>query len=305
MIVEGETGRRDLVIASDLDRTLIYSLAACRLGGLPVPEVGCVEYLDGKPLSYLTRVAAERLAELNQLAVFVPTTTRTVAQLGRVQVPGPAVRYAVAANGGHIVVDGVPDPEWSEAVTQNLAGLAAPMAEVWPELARVCDPAWTLKLRTADDLFCYAVIDRPQLPSGFVEEVTGWCAERGWTTSLQGRKLYFVPAPLTKSAAVLEVCRRVGAAGFAAAGDSLLDAELLAAAVTAIRPAHGELHDLDWSVDHLTVTTVAGVRAGEEIATWLLQVAQRNGIRAAARAVPVSTGPGGQDPVSYELPVTG
>jgi hypothetical protein len=294
MIVEG-TGAGTLVIASDLDRTLIYSLAACRIGGLPMPEVSCVEFLDGEPLSFLTRTAEADLMALSELTVFVPTTTRTIAQLARVLLPGRPAQYAVAANGGHIVVDGVPDLEWSEAVTRTLAGGAAPIDEVWQWLARACDPAWTLKLRRADDLFCYAVIERPAMPAVFLDEVSAWCLERGWHTSLQGRKLYFVPAMLTKSAAVQEICRRVGATGFAAAGDSLLDAELLAAAVTGIRPAHGELADLGWSAGHVGVTTVAGVTAGEEIAAWLLQVAHLKGIRA----------PASEDPLTCQLPVTG
>jgi hypothetical protein len=295
MIVKG-TSDGDLVIASDLDRTLIYSLAACRLGGLPVPDVECVEYLDGAPLSFLTRSAAVDLAALGELAVFVPTTTRTVAQLARVLLPGRPAPYAVAANGGHIVVDGVPDPDWSGTVARTLAAGSAPIDEVWSWLERVCDPAWTLKLRQADGLFCYAVIERSALPAVFLDEATAWCADRGWHTSLQGRKLYFVPSALTKSAAVQEVCRRVGATGFAAAGDSLLDAELLAAAVIGIRPAHGELADIGWNAAPVTVTSVAGVAAGAEIAAWLLQVALRNGIR------PV---PGSGDPLGYQLPVTG
>lgn len=300
MIVEGETSAHNLVIASDLDRTLIYSLAACQLGGLPVPDLTCVELLDGEPLSFLSMAAGRDLAALSEVAVFVPTTTRTRAQLARVMLPGRPARYAVAANGGHIVVDGVSDQDWSESVTRTLASSAAGIDEVWQWLERVCDPAWTLKLRRADELFCYAVIDRAAMPSVFLDEVSAWCLDRGWHTSLQGRKLYFVPALLTKSAAVQEVCRRVGATGFAAAGDSLLDAELLAAAVTGIRPAHGELADVGWSAAQVTVTTVAGVTAGEEIAAWLLQVAHQKGIR-----IPVDEGPASADPVRYQLPVTG
>jgi len=298
--MEPELGARTLVIASDLDRTLIYSMAACRLGDLPLPVVDCVEFLDGEPLSFLTRAAGRDLAWLSEEVVFVPTTTRTVAQLARVALPGRPARYAVAANGGHIVVDGVPDASWSKAVTETLARTAAPIDEVWQWLERACEPAWTVKLRRADDLFCYAVIERAAMPSVFLDEVSAWCLDRGWRTSLQGRKLYFVPAFLTKSAAVQEVCRRVGATGFAAAGDSLLDAELLAAAVTGIRPAHGELADLGWSAEHVSVTTVAGVTAGAEIAAWLRQVARGKGIR-----LPVAEGPIGKDSVIDQLPVTG
>ena len=283
------------VIASDLDRTLIYSPAASALGGGALPSLVCVELLDGEPLSFMTAATVSLLASLAEVAVFVPTTTRTLAQLARVQlsgvdhpgkhggqvagaqVPPRPTSYAVAANGGHLVVDGVPDRDWSAEVTRTLAETATSIDEVWARLAAVCRPSWALKLRRADELFCYAVIDRAAMPADFLVEITAWCTERGWVTSLQGRKLYFVPARLTKSAAVGEVVRRVGASGFVAAGDSLLDAELLAAAVAGIRPAHGELFDLGWSAPHIRLTRDAGVRAGEQIAAWLLSVAGQPG----------------------------
>ena len=87
--------------------------------------------------------------------------------------------------------------------------------------------------------------------------------------SLQGRKVYAVPRPLTKSAAAAEVLTRTGGGPLLAAGDSLLDADLLAAADAAIRPAHGELADAGFSPDGLAVTRASGVLAGAELLGWL------------------------------------
>jgi hypothetical protein len=55
-----------------------------------------------------------------------------------------------------------------------------------------------------------------------------------------------------------------------AAGDSLLDADMLRAADEAFRPAHGELHDTGWMAPHVTVTDADGVLAGEELVARLL-----------------------------------
>ncbi|MDN5861397.1 MAG: HAD family hydrolase, partial [Pseudonocardia sp.] len=101
--------------------------------------------------------------------------------------------------------------------------------------------------------------------------LAAWCAPRGWQVSLQGRKVYAVPVPLTKSAAAREVLRRTGGATLLAAGDSLLDADLLDAADAAVRPAHGELADTGWTRPHVAVTAARGGWAGEEILAWLLQ----------------------------------
>ncbi|MFI6729984.1 HAD family hydrolase [Streptomyces atratus] len=255
------------LVASDLDRTLIYSTAALQLPmpDAEAPRLLCVEVYDHKPLSYMTETAATLLDELARTTVFVPTTTRTREQYGRIHLPGPAPRFAICANGGHLLVDGESDPDWQTQVSRRLADECASLAEVRAHLLAAADPAWLLKERVAEDLFAYLVVERALLPEGWVKELGEWAETRGWTVSLQGRKIYAVPGPLTKSAAMNEVARRTGATLTLAAGDSLLDADLLLAADRAWRPAHGELADTGWSAPHVDVTTEHGVAAGEEI----------------------------------------
>ncbi|MFG2627799.1 HAD family hydrolase [Streptomyces sp. NPDC048473] len=261
------------LVASDLDRTLIYSAAALQLPmpDAEAPRLLCVEVYDHKPLSYLTETAATLLGELARTTVFVPTTTRTREQYGRVHLPGPAPRFAICANGGHLLVDGESDPDWQTQVSRRLADECASLAEVRAHLLAAADPAWLLKERVAEDLFAYLVVERPLLPEGWVKELGEWAQTRGWTVSLQGRKIYAVPGPLTKSAAMNEVARRTGATLTLAAGDSLLDADLLLAADHAWRPAHGELADTGWSAPHVDVTDAYGVAAGEEILRHFLR----------------------------------
>jgi hypothetical protein len=257
------------VVCLDLDRTTIYSAAALDLRGPDheAPRLLCVEVYKGAPLSFLTEAAAGTLRELQDVATVVPTTTRTPAQLARVHLPGPPARYAIASNGGHLLVNGVADPEWDAAVRERLTG-CAPLAEVHAHLRARGGP-FVLTLREASGLFAYAVVDRAALPDGWVDELAAWCAPRGWTVSLQGRKVYAVPAGLTKSAAAAEVVARCGGGPLLAAGDSLLDADLLEAAAAAIRPAHGELADSGFTRTHLAVTAATGVAAGEELLGWL------------------------------------
>ena len=263
------------LVASDLDRTLIYSSAALglRMPDAEAPRLLCVEVYQHKPLSYLTETAAALLGELARTTVFVPTTTRTREQYGRIRLPGPVPRFAICANGGHLLVDGESDRDWQARVSRRIAAESAPLAEVRTRLLAAADPAWLLKERVAEDLFAYLVVERSSLPDGWVEELGEWAADHGWTVSLQGRKIYAVPAPLTKSAAMREVARRTGATLTLAAGDSLLDADLLLAADRAWRPAHGELAETGWDAPHVRVTAEGGVAAGEEILRNLLQAA--------------------------------
>ncbi|WP_354640117.1 HAD family hydrolase [Kitasatospora camelliae] len=265
------------LVASDLDRTLIYSNRALALD-MPdrlAPRLLAVEVHDGRALSFMTEQSAAMLVELAGAATLVPATTRTRAQYERVNLPGPTPgwipSYAICANGGHILVDGVPDRDWQTEIRDRLAASCAPLREVVEHLAISADPEWTHKRKTAEDLFAYLVVERAELPEGWIEELTGWCEERGWTVSLQGRKVYAVPAPLTKSAALAEVERRTGAATVLTAGDSLLDAELLLAADHGWRPGHGELAETGWTAPAVTALNHIGVAAGEEIVRQMLE----------------------------------
>ncbi len=270
-----------VLVASDLDRTLIYSAAALGLT-MPdpvAPRLLCVEVHESKPLSYMTETAAGLLAELtaDPSVVFVPTTTRTRKQYQRIRFPGRPAPYAICANGGQLLVDGVPDRDWRRQVAARLAEECAPLEEVHQHLLSTVDPAWLRKARLAEDLFAYLVVERALVPDEWVKALSEWADARGWSVSLQGRKIYAVPRPLTKSAAMHEVARRTGATTTLAAGDSLLDADLLLAADAGWRPGHGELADAAWTAPTVTALATAGVLAGEEIVRAFAREAARLG----------------------------
>ncbi|WP_405581021.1 HAD family hydrolase [Streptomyces sp. NBC_01190] len=261
-----------VLVASDLDRTLIYSTAALALT-MPdeqAPRLLCVEVHEAKPLSFMTEAAGRLLTELADTARFVPATTRTRKQYRRISLPGRPPRYAICANGGHLLVDGHTDHDWNTEIRRRLAEGSAPLEEIRAHLAATADPAWLRKERIAEEHFAYLVVDRERLPAGWVKELAEWAAPLGWTVSLQGRKIYAVPKPLSKSAALAEVVRRTGAQEVLAAGDSLLDADLLTAADTGWTPGHGELADTGWTAPHITALDTVGVAAGEEILRRML-----------------------------------
>lgn len=268
------------LVGCDLDRTLIYSGSALALpsGDLDPPRMVVVEVYRGAPLSFMTRDAEKLLAALARPVPFVPVTTRTLAQFERVHLWGVPPTYAIAANGGHLLLDGVPCPDWARSVAERLDSGCAPLAEVVAHLDAVTVYPWLRNRRTADDLFAYLVVERAELPARFLDDLTGWCAERGWTVSLQGRKVYAVPGPLSKAAAFEEIARRTGAVWTLAAGDSLLDASLLEAASLGVRPAHGELHDVGWHAPHVAVTDRSGVLGGLELLARLLAAVLGRGL---------------------------
>ncbi|GAA3396069.1 HAD family hydrolase [Streptomyces roseoviridis] len=329
-----------VLVASDLDRTLIYSTAALALGmpDAQAPRLLCVEVHESKPLSYMTEEAADQLRALTEETVFVPTTTRTRKQYQRISLPGgegergadggrhgvPPTHvsphtsphtsrdthtptYAICANGGHLLVDGVTDHDWHADVLRRIADACAPLSEIRAYFTATTDLSWVRKHRVAEDLFAYLVVERERLPEEWLARFTEWAGERGWTVSLQGRKVYAVPKPLTKSAAVREVARRTGAALTLAAGDSLLDADLLLAADRAWRPGHGELADADWTAPHVEALAERGVAAGEEILRRFRATAREHGSPRQLSAEPALPPPGLPAAVlpSPALPTTG
>jgi len=263
---------RDTLVATDLDRTLIYSRAAIETAnaGDDVGPLRCVEWLDGHELSFMTEVAAGWLEAIGNTADLVPITTRTPAQFARVKLPGGTTRYAVTSNGGHILVDGEPDMDWRLAVLTRIAGDGSALAEVLVGLQQQAADDWVLNRKVADGLFCYLVVDLARLPPEFLDSWTDWCAARGWVVSMQGRKIYALPRSLTKESALAEVGRRSSAGQLLAAGDGALDAGFLAMADAAIRPPHGELAELNWQAPNLRIAGAYGVLAGQEITRWLL-----------------------------------
>jgi hypothetical protein len=256
-----------VLIATDLDRTLVYSRAALALTRDVLPPLTCVERRGDEQVSFMTAAAARLTAALANRTVLVPVTTRLPEQLARVRLPGPPSRFAVAANGGVLLADGVADRAWQRRVAATATGSAS-LSDVLSYVRQHCAPAWTVQIREAGGLFCYAVLGEVGAPENFIAEATGWADERGWTVSAQGRKLYWMPHGLSKAAAVREVVDRVGAELVLAAGDSLLDRDLLCYADRAIHPAHGELFSSGWSAPQVECTRTAGVLAGQEIVEW-------------------------------------
>ncbi|MCF8588994.1 HAD family hydrolase [Gordonia liuliyuniae] len=261
------------LIATDLDRTMIYSESA--LAAPPGPDSVCVEIYRDAPLSFMTQSGVDALTALAARTPVVPVTTRTRAQFERIMLPGRPFRFAVVSNGGRILCDGEDDVGWRAALQARVRDRSVPLADLHADLLTRIDESWVRATRVADDLFAYLVVDTERQPADFLASWNEWCVPRGWTVSQQGRKIYAMPVGVTKSAAIAEVRRRLvddGAlsadAPVLAAGDGRLDADMLESADHAIRPRHGELHDSGWTIPGLAVTRRAGIAAGEEILAW-------------------------------------
>lgn len=264
-----------MIFASDLDRTLIHPYRT-----LPEPrreEAPVAEIYEGRPITVCSTATLALLDELAARDAFVAVTTRSLRQLRRVEpIWERASRsWAICANGATLLHHGEVDREW-KAHVDELCGGSASVHEARAALHAAfgeCDPdGWLLRVRDCDGRFLYAICELPKLPDGLAAAASGAMAPLGWEAVLHGRKLYLLPAGLTKLRCVEHLAERAGAAGVLAAGDSLLDAELLAAADVAWCPRDAELVVWDAVPDGVRVTVGEHIDAAEEIAREALEL---------------------------------
>ncbi len=261
-----------VMVTTDLDRTLIFSpRATAQLGGALPRSV--VEVLDGRVISEMADVVRDRLAELaarpaGELTL-VPTTTRTVRQVQRIDLPFTP-RFLIASSGGVVLEDGRVDRAWAEEIDRRLRDCAA-AAEVRALLDGLVADGTVLRAYTADDQFCYAIVDPEHFSAEHVEELTSSLVPRSWRVAHQGSKVYVLPDALHKAHAIGHVRQRLadelGAVPtLLAAGDTWLDAEMLDLADSGWVPAFSEIAaagPLPWP--HVTVTDEPGHAAAAQI----------------------------------------
>ncbi len=175
-----------MLITTDLDRTLIFSpRATSQLGGARPADV--VEAGGSQP-GELCHGARDAIRALPEHALMCLATSRSVFRLARLRLPF-AVDYAIAANGGVLLIDGQPDPQWSAHVRGRLAGIAR-AATVRALLAGLAGSPWLERLGEEDDLCVLAIVDPEKLESDQLAAIGDRCAGLGWQASLIGRKLY-------------------------------------------------------------------------------------------------------------------
>ena len=179
-----------------------------------------------------------------------PSNTR------RVRLPGPPPAYAVAANGGVLLVDGAPT-RLARHVRRRAGGRGAPRRGRGSPGARPADVDDQAAQRRET---CSAT----RSSSAPVPADSSPRSRRGAPSAAGGcpcRAASCTPCrALTKAAAVAEIARRRRRPVFAA-GDSLLDADASRSPTRRSAPRRGSWPRPGFTRDHLTVTDTTG-RAG-------------------------------------------
>jgi hydroxymethylpyrimidine pyrophosphatase-like HAD family hydrolase len=221
------------MFASDLDNTLIHSYRAAKPGDV------CVETKDGRELSFMSPAARGILRDVAAKCTFVPVTTRSAEQYRRIDL-GVKPKYALAANGALLLVDGEADMLWAEAARRRLGA----MPDMPPEVER---SAMLYDVRCVDGFFICAKSENPRQAVWRLEALL---KGRAFEVRSIHDKVYVLPSGLDKGTAVQRLMERISPSTpgspnppkyVICAGDSELDLPMLDTADAAIVPDTLEL----------------------------------------------------------------
>ena len=206
-----------ILFACNLDGTLIHSHKRRRDGDI------CVEIYDGHPQSFIAPQALDMLKQIAAQMMFVPVTTRSIAQYRRIfWTEDFSPKTAVVANGAYIL-----DGDRQENLLRDEIATFADELEHQREnfsadknfdICRIVDESF-LFLRCRDDVdFDALTFDTPLL------------------VRHTGKKIYLFPPPLTKGNALRRLTAKFAPTQIIAAGDSEIDLPMLELADIAFAP---------------------------------------------------------------------
>ncbi len=223
------------IFASDLDQTLIYSKRWLVDNEL---EAINIEKIEDREISYILTDTINELNEITKNNYFIPVTTRTYNQYKRINFDYLDIKYAIVANGGIILENGIENKEWSNIVKRELHEIIS-FEEVVDQMEFLYDIEGFVKIGNADNLFAYLIVEEESFDKSHLKALKNKFI--GWTMYDQGRKVYFVPDILQKGKALKFINEKLKADYIITAGDSLLDLSMIEASNKFIVPGHSKM----------------------------------------------------------------
>ncbi len=248
-----------VLLACDLDNTLIYSRRRltefAAKGGASWADFCCVERLNGREQSYMSRRSIKMLAALKEKAMFVPVTTRSIEQYRRIEFP-TAIKPAMAlvANGAILLSGEQSDRQWRERSRGMIAAVCRAELEGLARRFGADDAFAKVAPRFVDDMFLFMRVDDEADFSAAFARVD---SATDLDVFSNGRKIYIFPVGLDKGTALLRFKERLneerprifgnvdygGRIYTFAAGDSPIDVPLLDVADCAFAPHESLMND--------------------------------------------------------------
>jgi hydroxymethylpyrimidine pyrophosphatase-like HAD family hydrolase len=233
-----------------------------------------IEYKEDEAIGFMSQHSIELLKQFHENHLFVPVTTRAIYQYERIVAFQQWIqpKYAITSNGGTILVDGKVDALWGQLIQEKVATTSLPKEDLLREFAEIRNEEWVEKEHYIDELFYMFHVNRRYIPYqeliGFEKRIN----EIGWRMFLHGRKLYVLPIQLNKAFAVSHLQNYMDYDMHIAAGDSLMDYDMLMQAAIGYSPTHGELFENRGNDSKVTWLKEQGAASTEELLNHLLEL---------------------------------
>lgn len=264
-----------MIFASDLDSTLIYSSKHCNL--IDKEKLLPVDFY-GNSCSYITKTMQHKLEHINKSMLFIPVTSRSKDQYTRLKYFYDVIKpkYAVVANGGIILKNGIELKAWSDISSTKIKEVVSINTMI-----KLCsfflESDFIKSYKTCEDLFIYSIVDEDKLSNmlinkeidlDYFEVLRALCSKHNYSLSKQGKKVYIVPSCINKYDPINYIMNLENIDTFIAAGDSLLDYPMILNSDYGLVPCHGELLrnlPVKKLSDTVFITKSSGILAGDEI----------------------------------------
>lgn len=248
-----------MFLISDLDSTLIYSHQ---------DEGVCVEYLDGRPITYMTDRAFNMLDMLLTVRSFhlVPCTLRSWEQTSRVSfVREGRTPIVVCDNGFSIIREGFLDKDWDRHMHSIIETdkIAALRSKILRFVEKFEIPIKQVKSNR--DSFLTLIFQDAQSSKRYADGILSVVPD-DYKISKQGRKIYIIPLALDKSLAVKYLQGIYKDERFITAGDSDVDKKFVLLGDIRIIPRHSSIE-----LKNAVITKQTGALAAEDILEYCIK----------------------------------
>lgn len=237
-----------ILYATDLDRTLIFSYRFLEEYPSDAEKV-LVERIDGKDFSYMSAEVVRQLRKIEDNIIFVPVTSRSIAEYNRIDLPIKP-EYAIIANGGIIFHNGKPMKDWEAYKQKNMPpNYRMDILDISMDLQS--SKALARQPKVIDN--CYIMFKINDKAQWEAEELHYFGKYTNWDFGMQGHKVYAIPKHFSKQVALRWLQKRLDSPYTVASGDGTVDVPMMSLANKAVIPSHAEL----LKEDLVTTTRIA------------------------------------------------
>lgn len=250
-----------MYVFSDLDRSVIYSNKFLDTE----VKYSNIEKYEGREISYISLDTIEYIKQIQDIGMFIPTTTRTTEQFNRINFEQFGINFpwAITTNGGYILKNNKVLESWNKEV-QNIKNKSCGLNIMIKDFEKYTKLPGVIKFAVASELFFYMVVDYSIFDINCLKEYVNTLDGKNWNMYISGRKIYFLPKGITKENAIKYLLKELNIKEFTAIGDSTMDYGMIKSADYGYVLKHGDMLSTNENIDFF-VSNFEGMNGSEEI----------------------------------------